>query len=110
MSTTRKFEVGDVCRIRQWDDMAEEFGVFDGEIECEFSFIEAMRCLCGAIFTIKDIKGRCFYSYEGGTFDKWDISADMLELVTPIIPKSSEDFDFDFDISELLGGEVVGLA
>ena len=46
--------IGDKLRIRQWDDMELEFGLYDtGSIKCRLSFTEDMRYLCGRPFTIK---------------------------------------------------------
>lgn len=46
MATT--FSVGDRVRIRDWDDMASEFGVDeDGEIPCKYIFAQSMRDFCG---------------------------------------------------------------
>lgn len=43
-----KFKEGDIVRIRQWDDMAQEFGTFSsGNIRCYFGFTKEMRALCG---------------------------------------------------------------
>ena len=42
-----EFKVGDRVRIRQWDDMAREFGVNDGCINVECSFVKGMNHLCG---------------------------------------------------------------
>lgn len=51
MATT--FAVGDRVRIRDWDDMASEFGVDeDGEIPCKYIFTPAMRDFCGQEYTI----------------------------------------------------------
>ena len=45
--------IGDVLRIRQWDDMAKEFGVNDyGSIPCRCAFTEDMCYLCGEKFTV----------------------------------------------------------
>lgn len=57
MATT--FAVGDRVRIREWDDMAEEFGADeDGEIPCAYAFIESMREFCGQEYTISKVHGR----------------------------------------------------
>ena len=41
-------EVGKEYRIRQWEDMANEFGIdTQGNIKCEFSFVKKMKELCG---------------------------------------------------------------
>lgn len=53
------FHVGDVVRIRDWDDMVAEFGtVRNGTaIGCpHFLFIDEMKFLCGRILTISDIE------------------------------------------------------
>lgn len=51
MATT--FSVGDRVRIRDWDDMASEFGVDeDGEIPCKYIFAQSMRDFCGQEYTI----------------------------------------------------------
>lgn len=76
----RQFDIGDCVRIRQWDDMAEQYGVCGDEIECEFSFTEEMRDdgLCGKEFVITSIsEGGYIHGHRTG----WSISADMLELV-----------------------------
>ena len=40
--------IGDVLRIRQWDDMVDEFGVKpSGDIGCSGVFVKNMKCLCG---------------------------------------------------------------
>lgn len=94
----RKFNIGDVCRIREWDDMAEEFGVDeedDDVIECEYKFIADMRYLCGERFTIKRRDYTRFYSEEGLEGD-YSISADMLELIeaeSTAPPITTKDFN-----------------
>ena len=82
----RVFQVGDVCRIRQWDDMAAEFGGGRGgdSICCKFSFPEKMRYLCGQRFTVRDRTMGAYRSEEGVEDTRpgagvWVISADMLE-------------------------------
>lgn len=117
MKTERSFKVGDVCRIRAWDDMVEEFG-FDADdacIPCDYSFFDYMRYLCGETFTIKSIDDGEYYSEEGieftrkgrfleAVFDNWTISADMLELMPSSAPEIDDDIDFDFNnLANLLG-------
>lgn len=87
--------IGDVLRIRQWDDMANEFGINErGSIDCRCGFTTAMIHMCGKQFTVSNIYedyGETIYNSEecveydldGIVFvedDTWDISADMLEL------------------------------
>lgn len=50
-----KYQVGDVLRVRQWDDMANEFGYTNpchDEIKCLDIFVEEMKYLCGKTFTV----------------------------------------------------------
>lgn len=113
------FNVGDVCRIKSWDDMVK-IGrePTDGRIEFPdktVAFISEMEYLCGEVFTIKSVeKFRYdhdhsemvyrYFSYEdiedqdndfGG---KWIITAPMLELIV----QNDNSFEFNFDLSGLL--------
>lgn len=91
----REFQVGDRCRIRQWDDMAEEFGLDeDGRINCYAFFIEGMRYLCGAPFTVskKFNNPGALYNSEEGYEGYWNISGDMLEYDEPEEPPGQPDF------------------
>ena len=57
-----KYKVGDKVRVRQWDDMAKEFG-FSGCSGCTKSNIDILGCLftnnmkkfCGSVVTISNI-------------------------------------------------------
>lgn len=78
--------IGDVLRIRQWDDMANEFGVnAPGSIDCRCCFITSMIYMCGKQFTVSNIYNNCgttYHSAEGVEYNydvAWNISADMLE-------------------------------
>lgn len=82
----REFEVGDLCRIRSWDDMAAEFGQYEsGNIKCDFKFTTGMRHLCGMEFKV--LKYTCarngirVYYTNDSLFNPWKISGDMLEFV-----------------------------
>lgn len=88
--------IGDVLRVKQWEDMKEEFGYgIEGGILTIPSFAGGMRYLCGTQFTVKNIYkdcgGICYRSFEGGEnerqFGHWYISADMLE------PFAEDDFE-----------------
>lgn len=49
----RKFKVGDKVRVREWDNMAKEFGVdLVGNIECRPAFVDNMKCYCGGVYKI----------------------------------------------------------
>lgn len=80
----REFKVGDKCVFRQWDDMAREYGVYDGNICCSPTFTGHMKYLCGQAFTISKIEYGRYYSLERIEYTRpggiaWNICAGMLE-------------------------------
>ena len=47
------FSVGDVVRIREWEDMESEFGLdHDGDIDCTGMFVTTMRESCGELCSV----------------------------------------------------------
>lgn len=77
------FEVGDILRVRDWDDMERQFGCnIDGDIDCEFTFTNEMSYMCGMTFTVANIDNhsREFSSVEG-IEENYAISSDMLEYL-----------------------------
>ena len=43
----QRFQVGDIVRIREWDDREDELGLdFSGAIKCNGVFTPIMRYLC----------------------------------------------------------------
>lgn len=45
--------VGDAVRIRKWDDMVSEFGLWCGQdIKCTLKFVDGMRQSCGELCTV----------------------------------------------------------
>lgn len=47
------FQVGDVVRVRSWDDMKDEFGLdVYGDINCRFRFTRAMQKMCGKLYHV----------------------------------------------------------
>lgn len=82
--------IGDVLRIRSWEDMITEFEVDEDE-EILYDgvwFLTDMRGLCGRIFTVSNIEGddEMGYDYQSvqgvEQIDKdatWSIRAWMLE-------------------------------
>ena len=51
-----KFKVGELVRIRQWDDMEKEFGLtMLGSISCQCCFTDEMKPLCGKYAEIEDL-------------------------------------------------------
>lgn len=94
------YKVGDKVRVRQWDDMAKEFGECLGAIDTPFClFVSSMKVYCGLVYEIAKVYG-CYYyelkSNEKPDIKKWYFTDDMLEgvaspsLKTPKMQKESE--------------------
>lgn len=82
-----KFYIGQEVRIRDWDDMAQEFGVDSrGVIRCTFHFTPSMKVLCGMSFVITEIIESVVRGHKFG----WSISTDMIE---PMVPELELDED-----------------
>lgn len=86
--------VGDRLRIRNWADMAAEFGTdYSGSnIKCRFNFTREMAGLCGKPFTVTgyNLRGDGRINYLSAEATElinapswrrvgWNISSDMLE-------------------------------
>ena len=98
-----KFEdihVGDVVRIRDWDDMVEEFGYdpVNEVINCRPVFSSRMNCLCGRVMTVTELHGSRNIITDDYAAADWFIGSDML---VPVKETNLEPFD-DNDISMLL--------
>ena len=80
------FKVGELVRIRQWDDMVEEFGTDGyGSVACNYRFLDAMKPLCGKYAEIVrlDKDGRVglkFFNCDDLNTG-WAYSTDMIEKV-----------------------------
>lgn len=86
---------GQKLRIRQWEDMADEFGyITENDINVpDFCFIRSMDKLCGKEFTVLDrytsADGRTYYRSQEGIEKNvystgfWYITAGMLEPIDP---------------------------
>lgn len=74
-----KFKVGDLVRVREWDDMKKEFGS-DGDLRiyCKCSFMDMMKKTCGDVCTIKDLTESGNYKLSGENEAGWIYSEDML--------------------------------
>ena len=93
---------GNIIKIRQWDDMEEEYGYssFEGAILCKFLFNDFMKELCGKEFKITKEMEEKFKEYkyfyidnyldDAGTKDYIIISTDMIELI-----KTTDDIVID---------------
>lgn len=78
--------VGDVVRIRSFEDMKSEFGVDQhGHIHGDYNvwFGDGMKALCGSVFTVTEYRNGEYRSVEGiedcDDGSNWSISAWMLE-------------------------------
>ena len=78
-----QFNVGDRVVIRDWDDMASEFGIDDdfGSISCVCGFTIEMRYLCGMEFTIKSLDRLYEGCVEFEENNEWNFSTDMIRPV-----------------------------
>lgn len=80
------FKVGELVRIRQWEDMVKEFGMRStGSVNCKCHFTVAMKSLCGKYAEIKDLREDGivflrFFNCDGLSTD-WNYSTNMLEKV-----------------------------
>ena len=80
------FKVGELVRIRQWDDMVKEFGTDSfGSVACRYFFTKSMKPLCGKYAEIKDLRvdGIVFLRFFNcdGLSTCWSYSTDMIEKV-----------------------------
>lgn len=90
-----EFKVGDKVRIRQWDDMVEEFGENYGIINVGTEvFSYAMKYLCGKIAIIKATGAnnlvRLEFKGNVDDTDYWVYTTDMIEPYTPRVAKAGE--------------------
>lgn len=82
-----KFKVGELVRIRQWDDMEKEFGLdADGDIKTCVSFVTSMKHLCGKYAEIvsldeNDAEVKLKFFNCCGLDTSWGYSTDMIEKV-----------------------------
>ena len=85
---------GNIIKIRQWDDMEEEYGLVGiGSINCECTFTNNMRSLCGSEIKInermvEDFK-KCKYFFVADSI-AYAISTDMIESI-----KTTDDIVID---------------
>lgn len=77
----QKFKVGDRVRVREWDDMAEEFGTINGGLALGEGtcFIKEMRYLCGQTGTVVQAKPEGCLN-QTLTID-WDNSEESLDWI-----------------------------
>ena len=85
---------GNIVKVREWDDMTKEFGVFrvslDGAtINCFLTFTEEMRKHCGEEIRINKDMEKDFNFHEAFCYEGHMFSTDMLEPYM-IIEKEKE--------------------
>lgn len=51
-----EFYEGLKVQVKDWDEMAAEYGVANGYINCPCGFVPEMRGFCGTVFTITQIQ------------------------------------------------------
>ena len=88
--------IRDILRVRQWDDMLNEFGVDKhGKIKSLAGFPEQCKYLCGRQLTVMNIVGvgletRYFAIVDGEDDCTYAFSSDELELL----------FDEDWEVAD----------
>ena len=78
----KRYKVGDIVQIRQWDDMVKEFGVNSyGSIRCNnyCSFVGEMEKYCGKKLRIDTIKNLGNTYYYIMTAIPWTFTSEMFE-------------------------------
>lgn len=72
-----RYKVGDKVKVREWDDMEEEFGMDEyGDIDCNFSFVKNMKEYCGKEMTVSRVLTDYYTLEEDDGVWKW--ADDML--------------------------------
>ena len=77
----KRYKVGDIVQIRQWDDMVKEFGVnYYGVIRCNnCGFVREMKKYCGQKLRIRAIQKFDDIYYYLNTADTWTFTSEMFE-------------------------------
>lgn len=78
--------VGDYVTIRDWDDMAEEYGVnSNGDIRCRLVFVQGMKQSCGKTYQVEKIGGLKHPVFYLKGDDSFCYSGDMF-----VVPEDNE--------------------
>lgn len=51
-----EFYEGQRVQVKDWDEMADEYGMADVYIDCPLGFVPGMRSFCGTVFTIMQVQ------------------------------------------------------
>lgn len=105
------FQVGDIVRVRQWDDMKEEFGgdVGDYEINMPHLFVKGMRRCCGKEFRLLRIDHPFLCEKNGHSCEAATVRLDGVVggftwntlMIEPVHTKTLFNMD---DFTTMLGG------
>lgn len=102
MRKNTTFNVGDRIAVREWEDMAEEYGekgkAPNAYIPCAFNFVSGMRQFCGKEFVISNIKSNGNIIFDGALGYKF--SSDMI--------RHYDEDESAFDIDESFFFELLG--
>lgn len=83
-----KYKIGDKVRVKQWEDMAKEGGIFQGDINLGgICFVDDMKSLCGTEVTISKVLNERYGVEECN----WVFSDEMFEPVEKYPMMSSND-------------------
>lgn len=87
-----KYKVGDKVRVRQWDDMAKEFGESFGSIDIpHFYFPRSMEKYCGEVVTIEKAD-TCSYHIKEDE-EHWYWTDDMFEPYKVTLARQADFID-----------------
>ena len=77
----KRYKVGDIVQIRQWDDMVKEFGVnYYGVIRCNnCGFVREMKKYCGQKLRIAAINNFDDTYYYLNSVHSWTFTSEMFE-------------------------------
>lgn len=81
-----KYKVGDKVRVRQWDDMAKEFGTdVTGNINTKIVFGKKMKKFCGGVYEIDSVLERSYLLKDGAATIYLSFTDQMLEDVNLLL-------------------------
>ena len=104
-----RYKIGDKVRVRQWDDMAKEFGVDNGNILINgFYFIKEMKQYCGKTYEVYDTGLHYILATENEVLE-WYFTDSMLEDVNSLsyTPDSST-LETEDTIWKLKDNKIIG--
>lgn len=104
-----KYRVGDKVRVRQWDDMAKEFGVNNGNIPINGClFVKEMKQYCGRTYEVYDTSLYYILATENEVLE-WCFADSMLEDVNSLsyTPDSST-LETEDTIWKLKDNKIIG--